>query len=203
MDPLAQKDINARFSMLAHQPDDFLARILEQGELSNPSELVGWEYDGWCNRRLSRVVSIRKFRKGFQRQDDGRITGYNVEMETNAFSRKWQERSTMDGPRFYRFFEAYPAKEDPRCNAFPRALLLNYKTRMNGLPVEWVRDYVVEAVPGDPRLLVGVLHVHPDLELGRYKLYSPWGLMPVYFLLKRAAAVEPARDDLIKNRFYR
>lgn len=182
------------FKSLAHENDDMLEALLQQGTMPDPDEMAGWEYDGWSTLKISRYLKMQKFRKGFLKLDDDYYVGYNSRMVTNGINEGWIYQLGKDGKaKRWRIFDVMPANSDAENNLYPNSLLFDYRTGRN-LPVveETVRDFVVEVRPGDSRLLLG-------------KMYNKFGkrfVFPNYFLLKRAERISSELEKRLRSQYF-
>jgi hypothetical protein len=154
-----------------------LDRVMLRGTAPDVDELVGWEFRG-INTRLmhvrnfERVFGIKKFCKGFVREPDGSVTGYNRSVVNNALDGRWHIADKRFG--FYSVTEVDPTTRD---NAFLHALLLDYSRGANKSydPSRGLRDYLVQ-VDAD----------NPDLFLGKaYYALGPARVASNFFILER------------------
>ncbi|HUJ61319.1 MAG TPA: hypothetical protein VLX92_22600 [Kofleriaceae bacterium] len=134
-----------------------LDRVFLRGRELELDQLVGWEFRGintrlFRSRGLPRVFGIKKFVKGFYRDEHGRALGYNRAVRNNALD----GRFTI-GDRRFGFFTVDPVDPTARDNAYLHAILLDYSKGDNPRrdPSRGLRDYLVQVEPGNPDLLLG------------------------------------------------
>ena len=99
--------------------NDQLEHILQCGSMPDPEELSGYEYNGW-NTALPFKLGP-KFRKGFQQQDGGRFTGYNVNMKLDLLSLKpncqpWEPVDGLLSAERFGFYDIKLPGQDPVCD---------------------------------------------------------------------------------------
>ncbi len=208
---------NYLFEKLCCASDDELEAIMQNGHMPNPDRLVGWEYDGWSTLPITKHLNMQKFRKGFIKVDnapEGRqIKGYNSRMQTNGLNDLWLYQLKKEGSQIFRFFDVYPASEDPKANLYSNALLFNYNVGKNKLMEEPVKDYIVEATPNNSDVLIGKLYVLlddlVDNVFGKLKLDKLKGkingkkhLGPNYFILRKAERISSALEQEIKEKHF-
>jgi len=154
-----------------------LDRVFVRGATPSPDALAGWEFRG-INTRLmyvrnfERLWGIKKFCKGFVREPDGRVTGYNKSVKNNVLDGRWLIRDNPFG-----FYAVEPVDPTARDNTFLHALLLDYSRGANKRydPSRGLRDYLVQVDPDDP-----------DLFLGKaYYALGPLRVASNFFILER------------------
>ena len=132
------------------------ARELEEtflrGTMPDLDALVGWEFRGMNVGRLPTLARIRKFVKGFERRDGGRVYGYNRRVEQNRLDAPWHA-----GERRFGWYRVSPVDPTARDNAYLHAALLDYGRGENPLwdPSRGLRDYLVQVEVGDRDLYLG------------------------------------------------
>lgn len=138
---------------LVAQPQRELLRVMQRGDTPVASELAGREYRGTNVAATSTVLGIRRFIKGFERADDGTVTGYNRRVRGSDLSAPWTPTTWRGSPRFG-FYTVGPVDPEARDNRYLHALLLDYGTGLNAPhdPTAVLRDYLVQVSPG---LLLG------------------------------------------------
>jgi hypothetical protein len=157
---------------LVAQPLQELRRCMLRGELPAVNDLVGREYRGTNMPATSRLLGIRRFIKGFERAEDGTVTGYNRRVRGGNLSTPWTA-TTWRGQQRFGYFTVTPVDPVARDNRYLNALLLDYGSGLNSPrdPTAVLRDYLVRTPSG---LLLG----HAFLALGRLRI--PVG----YFVLE-------------------
>ncbi len=150
---------------IAALPARELEKMLVRGETPDAGALAGWEYRGMNSPIWARVVGIKKFIKGFFRDEQGNVCGYNTPVVQNGDEEPWEPKPTgpvakllgKTAPRrfgFYRVVEVDPSSRD---NEYLHALLLDYGRGGNRVldPTAGLRDYVVRVERGSDDLLLG------------------------------------------------
>lgn len=129
-----------------------LDAIFVRGDTPDPAGLAGWEHRGTNTPAYARLLGIRKFVKGFYRDDAGAVFGYNMPVAQNRLDGAWVSRSKRFG--FYRVERVDPEARD---NAYLHAVLLDYgKAGGSALdPITRLRDYLVRVERGSDELLLG------------------------------------------------
>ena len=187
--------------------NDQLEHILQCGSMPDPEELSGYEYNGW-NTALPFKLGP-KFRKGFQQQDGGRFTGYNVNMKLDLLSLKpncqpWEPVDGLLSAERFGFYDVKLPGQDPVCDAYPNALVLDYNCGLNPPPLSWTKDYLVEVNKNDPSLLLGKFYLHPfsfNTDLIRFD--NKFCFSPNYFILAKERKLPNILDGMIKDKYYR
>jgi hypothetical protein len=140
-----------------------LAGIMHDGHPPPFEELVGWEFNGLNVGFGAGLIGIRKFRKGFYegpartaKGPEPFVQGYNIPIRRSAVGQPHVAKPTDEAPKRFGFYRVYPSKENPRCQRFPRALLLDYGLGGNGFTVPaLLRDYLVQVHRGSSDLMLG------------------------------------------------
>jgi hypothetical protein len=153
-----------------------LETALLRGATPGLDTLVGWEFRGINHLPLNalpvaRLAGIKKFLKGFCREDD-RVMGYNSPVAQNALDGRWHV-----GPGRFGFYEVHAVDPTARDNAYLHAVLLDYGRGGNAptSPTRGLRDYLVQIDPGNP-----------DLFLGKaYYALGPLRIATNFFVLER------------------
>lgn len=196
---------NNIFEQLACKPNEELEAIMRRGKMPDMGALAGWEYDGWNAFFLPKLAGMQKFRKGFLRMPDKSIKGYNSIMKAGALNDLWVYKLSSNGTINKWFFEVYPAREDRKANLYPNALLFNYHTGKNNLVEESIRDYVVQAEPGNNEVLLGKMYFLLDdivegMARGKAAIKAGKHIGGAYFMLKKAERISSALENEIKTR---
>jgi len=159
---------------LEQMPMRQLEKEFMRGGTPSLDDLVGWEFRGINHLPLNalpvaQLAGIKKFVKGFYREADGRVMGYNRGVRRNALDGRWHVRPTR-----YGFYEVHEVDATSRDNQYLHAVLLNYGKGGNKPydPTGLLRDYVVQL--GD------------DLFLGKaYGALGPARIPTNFFILER------------------
>jgi hypothetical protein len=154
-----------------------LERTFVRGATPDLDLLVGWEFRGINHPNWARAVGIKKFVKGFFRNDDGRVMGYNCPVEQNVLDGRWRTKPDDITPKRFGFYEVAPVDATRRDNAYLHAVLLDYGRGGNQRldPTRGLRDYLVQVDPANP-----------DLYLGKaYYALGPIRLATSFFILER------------------
>ena len=133
-------------------------------------------YRGLNTPPFARFLGIKKFIKGFYKDDAGRFGGYNVVAAQHVnLATPWAYRGGR--PRRFGFYKVAPVDPESRDNAYLHALLLDYSRGGNAVydPSNVIRDYVVRVDRGSDDLLLGKAYVAA----------GPVRLPVSYFLLER------------------
>ncbi len=137
---------------------------MRDGTMPAFESLAGREFAGVNTLRVTRLVGIRKFIKGFYagpaRTTGGPepfIQGYNIVVQQNGDDEPHLARPSAERPKrhgFYRVHRVRPADTD---SIYANALLLDYSLGGNPWydPSKVLRDYLVQVYPDDPELLLG------------------------------------------------
>ena len=138
-----------------------LEKLLVRGETPDADALAGWTYRGMNNPAWSRVAGIKKFIKGFYRDPDGAVFGYNTPVVQNGDAEGWIPKKPLLGkssePKRFGFYRVDRVDPSSRDNAYLHALLLDYGRGGNALldPTAGLRDYVVRVEAGSDELILG------------------------------------------------
>jgi len=167
--PLPSQEMLALEKMSMRELD----RLFMRGEMPDIDSLVGWEFRGMNGliymMPLGRVLGIKKFVKGFVRDEDGRVMGYNCAVRNNALDGRWNVK-----PKRFGFYEVAPVDPTSRDNKYLHALMLDYSKGENPItdPSAILRDYLVQ--------------LDTDLFLGKaYMAIGPLRLRSNFFFLER------------------
>lgn len=170
------------YSSLCHASNAELEAVLKAGVRPKLDALGGSEFRGFNTPAITRLLGIRKFKKGFRRGDHtpaGTLDGYNVRERQSSFEEPWIDVEKNGAPYrhgFYRVVEptgAWAAK-------YPGAWLLDYSLGENAIydPAQLLRDFLTQVDPKNPDLLLGTAY----LALG------PLWFHASYFVLDRVRA---------------
>ena len=154
-----------------------LERVLLQGTQPDLDALVGWEFRGTNHPFWASLLGIRKFIKGFWRDERGRVMGYNCPAVQNGLSKPWLARPLDHDPKRFGFYLVEEVDAMSRDNAYLHAVLLDYGRGGNPQldPTRGLRDYLVQVSPTDP-----------DLFLGKaYYALGPARVATSFFILER------------------
>lgn len=163
------------FDEICRLPAHVHEELFLRGSAPRLSELSGWEFRGMNGGRLPPLLGIRRFIKGFRASErDDTLDGYNLwAKQTRTPSAPWQERD----PRPHGFYKVMPASASASDHRYPHALLLDYGLGDNPWthPGRFLRDYLVQIYPDDPKLLIGKAYV----ALGPLRIFGS------HFVLER------------------
>ena len=159
-----------------------LEQIFQRGHMPDLDQLVGWEFRGINHLplnalNLAYLVGIKKFMKGFYREQSGRVMGYNIPVGRNALDGRWHLKPSDTEPKRFGFFEVAPVDPTARDNHYLHSLLFDYGKGRNpkGDPSNGLRDYLVQV---DAK--------NPDLFLGKaYFAIGPARVAMSFFILER------------------
>lgn len=161
---------------LERSPRARLDALFMNGATPDLEQLVGWEFRGINHPRWASVVGIKKFIKGFFR-DEGAVYGYNCPVEQNVLDGRWRAKPEDGAPKRFGFYKVAPVDATVRDNFYLHAVLLNYGQGGNKVydPTRGLRDYLVQPDDGNP-----------DLYLGKaYYAVGPARVFTNYFILER------------------
>jgi hypothetical protein len=153
-----------------------LDNIFMRGTTPDVDSLIGWEFRGLNHLvfmlPITRPLGIKKFVKGFVRDEDGRVMGYNSPVRNNALDGRWNVAHKRFG-----FYEVEPVDPTSRDNKYLHALMLDYSKGNNPItdPSAVLRDYLVQVDPGNPDLFIGKA----------YMAFGPLRLRSNFFFLER------------------
>ena len=148
-----------------------------RGTTPDLESLIGWEFRGINHPAWASLLGIKKFIKGFFRDEDGRVMGYNCPVVQNILDGRWYAKPDDGAPRRFGFYEVSPVDATARDNAYLHAVLLDYGRGGNKTydPTRQIRDYLVQVDPANP-----------DLFLGKaYYAVGPMRLATNFFILER------------------
>lgn len=162
---------------LEQTPMHELEQVFVRGATPDLESLVGWEFRGINHLPLNalpvaNLLGIKKFLKGFFRDEQGKVMGYNSPVRNNVLDGRWHV-----APKRFGFYEVYPVDATARDNKYLHAVLLDYGKGGNKLydPSGLLRDYVVQVDPANP-----------DLFLGKaYGAVGPLRIHTNFFILER------------------
>jgi hypothetical protein len=151
-----------------------LERAFVRGGTPDLDDLIGWEFRGintrlWNLRPTARLVGLKKFVKGFLRDEDGTAIGYNCKVVQNATDARWHI-----SPKRFGFYHVAPVDATARDNAYLHAVLLDYSKGDNPAtePARVLRDYLVQ--------------LDDDMYLGKaYYAFGPARVPSNFFILER------------------
>jgi len=153
-----------------------LEKVFLDGATPDLDALVGWEFRGINQPVWARTLGIKKFVKGFFRNEDGRTMGYNCPVVQNVLDGRWNTTPSNSAPKRFGFYEVAAVDATSRDNTYLHAVLLDYGKGGNAAldPTKGLRDYLV-SVDGSP-----------DLYLGKaYYAVGPLRVATNFFILER------------------
>ncbi len=162
---------------LEQTPMPELERVFQRGHQPDLDALVGWEFRGINHLPLNvlpiaQLVGIKKFVKGFLRNETGVVVGYNSPVKNNVLDGRWHTAAKRFG-----FYQVAPVDPTARDNKYLHAVLLDYGKGGNKAtdPTNVLRDYVVQVDKNNP-----------DLFLGKaYAAFGPLRIPTNFFILER------------------
>jgi len=151
------------YDRLCHMDTRELRAVLAQGTTPDPDALAGWEFRGYNVAPMSEVLRIRKFKKGFYR-DEGTpemLRGYNVKVKQNGYQNPWVPIMRDGEPVRHALFGVYPPRAGSRDAAHMNALLIDYSQGQHAPwdPSRVLRDYLVQVAPENPDLYLGTAYL--------------------------------------------
>ncbi len=169
------------FHELIALPNSRLDQALAQGIAPDPGELVNREFRGFNPPAFARWFGFQKFIKGFWRDDQGQLAGYNlfVDDPRSGPNAPWVGKNGGGPDTRHGFYDVVPAADHRRYNRYPKASLLDYGSGRNHWlnPESRIRDYLVQVDHGNPALLLGKAYI----DLGLFSVFSN------FFILDRLA----------------
>lgn len=144
-----------------------------RGGTPDLADLAGWEFRGINHPAWAKLAGIKKFMKGFFRED-GTLYGYNCAVEDNVLDGRWRAQPDDAAPKRFGFYEVAPVDPTRRDNTYLHAVLLDYSAGGNK---PWdlsagLRDYLVQ--------------LDDDLFLGKaYYALGPIRVHSNFFILER------------------
>ena len=140
-------------------------------------DLIGWEFRGINTPAWARIAGIKKFIKGFFRNEAGVAMGYNCPVEQNALNERWIAKPNDLSPKRFGYYTVGPVDPTSRDNKYLHALLLDYGKGGNKPwdPTAGLRDYVVQLDPSSIDLYI----------CKAYYAIGPARLESNYFMLER------------------
>jgi hypothetical protein len=169
------------FERLATSSPETLSGLIRQGKTPGFKDLVGWEFRGYNQPYITRILGFQKFKKGFflaedQGLDSPEVMGYNVPVVQNGLYGRWIALPDEHRPKRYGFYRVYRVRPEEVDNKYPNALLLNYGIPRNGLnPARLLRDSLVQVDPGNPDLFLG----EARFAIGKIRVF------PSHFVIER------------------
>jgi hypothetical protein len=151
---------------------------MKAGARPRLEDLAGWEFRGFNTPLFTKVLGIRKFKKGFYRTagtPPGTLEGYNVRTRQSEFDGPWADVVRKGEPLrhgFYAVVEPYGADR-----LYPNSVLIDYSLGKNPPydPTRLLRDYLVQVDPDNRDLFLGKAF----LALGPKRVFVS------YFVLER------------------
>lgn len=153
------------FKRLVNSSTKELEDILVQGIMPDIRSLEGWEFKGCNTLNLTRLMGIRKFKKGFDREPNNlpdEIYGYNVPVEQNRTFDPHMAIPNESNPKKFGFFLVTPKRQMGADDMHHNALLLDYGRGMGNPiyePAKLLRDYIVQVDPQNPDLFLGKAYI--------------------------------------------
>ncbi len=137
--------------------------------------LVDYEFRGFNEPKITKLLGFQKFKKGFY-QRDGLRCGYNIPVEQGPLAAPWVCKPSDAEPKRFGFFSVLPIEDLAAGYQERESLLLNYADGRNSLfEGKFLRDYVRQVEPENESLYLG-------------KAYSEVAgrqIMPTFFIIER------------------
>ena len=167
------------FDTLMDLPLRRLAAVHAAGTRPDPAALAGREYRGANRPATSRLLGIRRFVKGFERDADGTVRGYNKQVRGASLRAPWTAVRRRDGRVAWAPFLVLDGPDGTT------GLLLDYGAVADPEPgvARRLRDVLVRVDPGSDDVLLGRAY----LALGSRRLPVGW------FVLEHLGPAEPDR----------
>ncbi len=151
---------SARYLLLQQACLEDQEKMMLRGERPDLEALAEHEYRGFNYTPIAPLLGIRKFIKGFVRQDGPAgpsYSGYNLPTQQNEPSAEWHGKPDDARARRFGFYAALPVDARSRDNVYLNAVLLDYGKGPNPAldPSRTLRDYLVRVDPGSDLLLCG------------------------------------------------
>ena len=134
--------------------------------------ICGWQYKGWNLSLMALMIGIRRFTKGLQTNtggtgEDAELNGYNLWIKQQGDPLDTWVPSAPHRHGFYKVSRAALSKTEYR---HPHSLLLDYGRGNNPWhqPSQFLRDYIVQVYPDNPKLLIGKAY----FALGRLRIFG-------------------------------
>ena len=103
-----------------------LEAALLHGTTPQLDDLAGWEFCGLNTSPWSRALRIRKFIKGFHRDETGSVHGYNIPVQQRGPSGDWQPKQSQRGSKRFGYYTVAPVAARSPDHKYLHALLLHY-----------------------------------------------------------------------------
>ncbi|UCD85126.1 MAG: hypothetical protein JSU92_02750 [Deltaproteobacteria bacterium] len=160
---------------LAGLSDNELEEIFRNGKIPDPEKLVGWEFRGYNVPFITKLLGIKKFKKGFYKKKD-EYWGYNIQIYQGPIEEPWRCKPVDHNPRRMGFFSVKKVIPEGPENKEQDALILNYGDGKN-LPWDgsFLRDYLKQVDPNNNDLYLGKAYT----AIGRARV------MPSFFIIER------------------
>jgi hypothetical protein len=155
--------------------------VFLRGATPSFEELAGWEFRGTNTPAWAKLAGIKKFMKGFYKDPQGDVYGYNCPVVQNGLDDPWIARPDDEAPKRFGFYRVDHVDAAARDNAYLHALLLDYGRGNNPRidPSRGLRDYLVQ--------------IEPDVFLGKaYYAVGPLRVPTSFFVLERHRLGAPA-----------
>ena len=138
-------------------PPAELQKIMMRGEPPSVDALAGWEWRGRNTMGWAKLVGIRKFVKGFYKDSQGQLWGYNEPIVQNKLEEPWSAKPNDADPKRFGFYQVNPVDPESRDNRHLNSLLLDYGKGKNPWfdPSRGLRDYLVRVERGSDEILLG------------------------------------------------
>lgn len=182
-----------RYETLAVAPTDTLEEVMRRGTPPALETLAGWEFKGYNTPDITRLLGIRKFKKGFVKPGGMLepltwLEGYNVKIRQNhSLTLPWEDVLSGGRPIRFGFYEVRRVDLGETDNRYPNAVLIHYgrsPRNPKADPSRMLRDYLVQVYPDNPELMLGKAY----LAVGFFRI--PFG----FFILGRHNPAPPVEE---------
>jgi len=140
---------------------EMLEEVMRTGSRPTLENLSGWEFRGYNTPFFADLLGIRKFKKGFYRENPSAgfdvIQGYNVKIRQNRYGEPWIDVVKNGDSVKFGWYNVYPVRMNEPDYRYPNAVLINYGYDKNSRldPTRNLRDYLVQVYPGNNDLYLG------------------------------------------------
>jgi hypothetical protein len=151
--------------------------VFQRGVAPDLDRLAGWEFRGINTPGWAKLAGIKKFMKGFYKDERGEVYGYNCPIVQNGLGHPWIAKPDDAAPKRFGFYRVAPVDPTARDNVYLHAVLLDYGRGGNKAldPTRGLRDYLVQVDAGQDDVLLGKA----------YYALGPLRLATSFFVLER------------------
>jgi hypothetical protein len=174
---LQPTEASARYRELETLRMGELEEVFLRGVTPDLDTFPGWVFRGANTPGWAKLVGIKKFMKGFWRDGNGQVFGYNLPVKQNSLYEPWRAKPNDDDPKRFGFYTVDAIDPEAVDNEYMHSVLLDYSKGGNPPwdPSRGLRDYLVQ-----------VDAANPDLFLGKaYYALGPARVATSFFVLER------------------